>query len=103
MIRSVIQEAAVSAAKAYQHAEVEPRHVLYALARHFRQRPDCEAYFAPAKKALEPSGSNYGTPKIGEAATALIDTLKTDDDGLAALRQGMQSSGDAGGGAAGTQ
>ena len=60
MIRTVIQDAAVSAAKAYCHAEVEPRHVLFALARHFRQRPDCEPCFARAKSALEPRGSALG-------------------------------------------
>jgi SpoVK/Ycf46/Vps4 family AAA+-type ATPase len=88
MLRTVIHEAAVSAAKAYCHAEVEPRHVLFALARHFRQRPDCEACFAPAKSALEPRGSSFGAPKVTDAATALLDTLKSDDDAVAALRGG---------------
>lgn len=104
MIRAVIQEAAVSAAKAYHHAEVEPRHVLFALARHFRQRPDCEACFAPAKRALEPHGSSYGAkPAVTEAATALLDTLKSEDDAVAALRQAFQSGDPSGAGGAGTQ
>lgn len=103
MFRTVIQEAAVSAAKAYSHAAVEPRHVLFALARHFRQRPDCEPWFAPAKRALEPSGSAYAQPSLSDAATAMLDTLKSDDDGIAALRQAFQASGDAPGGGAGTQ
>ena len=94
MLRTVIHEAAVSAAKAYCHAEVEPRHVLFALARHFRQRPDCEACFAPAKSALEPRGSAYGgAPAVSEAATALLDTLKSDDDAVAALRKGLETTG----------
>jgi stage V sporulation protein K len=103
MLRTVIHEAAVSAAKAYCHAEVEPRHVLYALARQFRQRPECEAWFAPAKSALEPRGSSYGQPSISDAATALLDTLKSDDDGVAALRQAFETPGSTSSGGAGTQ
>jgi SpoVK/Ycf46/Vps4 family AAA+-type ATPase len=102
MLRTVIQDAAVSAAKAYCHAEVEPRHVLYALARQFRQRPECEAWFAPAKSALEPRGSSYGAPATSEAATALLDTLKSDDDGVAALRKAFETPGSPSG-AGGTQ
>ncbi|HYH79951.1 MAG TPA: AAA family ATPase [Longimicrobium sp.] len=102
MIRTVIHDAALSAAKAYSHATVEPRHVLYALARHFRQRPECEACFAPAKRALEPAGSAYGTPTVSDAATTLLDTLKSDDAGIAALHQAFQATGDpSGGGVAG--
>jgi hypothetical protein len=102
MLRSVIQELAVSAAKANSHAAVEPRHVLFALARHFRERPGCDAWFAPAKRALEPSGSSYGTPSVSDDATALLDTLKSEDDGIAALRKAFETAGDSEGGA-GTQ
>ncbi|HYR12571.1 MAG TPA: AAA family ATPase [Longimicrobium sp.] len=93
MNRSVISDAAVSAAKAYSHAAVEPRHVLFALSRHFREHPDCAAYLEPAKRALEPRGNAYGTPPVSEAATAVLDTLKSDDDGIAALRQAFQGGG----------
>jgi stage V sporulation protein K len=104
MNRSVISDAAVSAAKAYSHAAVEPRHVLFALSRHFRERPDCAAYLEPAKRALEPRGNAYGTPAVGEAATAVLDTLKSEDDGIAALRQAFQGGGAASvAGAAGGQ
>jgi SpoVK/Ycf46/Vps4 family AAA+-type ATPase len=102
MLRTVIHEGAVSAAKAYHHAQVEPRHVLYALARHFRKRPECEACFAPAKSALEPHGSSYGPPAMTDAATAVLDTLKSDDAAVAALRQAFESR-DAGGGGAQAQ
>jgi Holliday junction resolvasome RuvABC ATP-dependent DNA helicase subunit len=94
MIRTVIHDAAISAAKAHSHAAVEPRHVLFALARRFREHPECAAWFAPAKKALEPAGSSYGAPSMSEAATAMLDTLKSDDDGIAALRKAFQSTGD---------
>ena len=102
MFRTDIQEAAVSAAKAYNHAQVEPRHVLFALARHFRSRPECEAWFAPAKAALDPRGSAFGgAPAVTEDATRLLDGLKGDDEGLAALRQAFEASGGAAGGVAG--
>lgn len=98
MLRSEIEEAAVSAAKAYSHAAVEPRHVLFALARRFRERPECEAFFAPAKRALEPTGSAYTAPTMSAEATALIDTLKSDDDCIAALKKAFEAAGDAAGG-----
>jgi SpoVK/Ycf46/Vps4 family AAA+-type ATPase len=95
MLRTVIQESAVSTAKAWCHAAVEPRHVLFALARHFRQRPECEACFAPAKSALEPRGNSYEPPSMTEPATAMLDTLKSDDDGIAALRRAFETATDA--------
>lgn len=101
MLRSAIRDAAVSAAKSYSHAAVEPRHVLFALARHFRQRPECEAWFEPAKRALEPRGNSFGTPSLSDEATALLDTLNSDDDGVAALRAAFATAADATGG--GTQ
>jgi stage V sporulation protein K len=103
MLRTVIHDAAISAAKAYNHAEVEPRHVLYALARHFKSRPECEAWFAPAKQALEPTGSHYGSATVTEPATALLDTLKSDDDGIAALQKAFASGDGAAGGVARAQ
>jgi hypothetical protein len=104
MIRSLIQEAALSAAKAHCHAEVEARHVLFALARHFRQRPECEAFLPLAKRALEPSGSWYETPVMSDAAATMLDTLESDAAGISALQQAFQTTGDPSGGvAAGTQ
>jgi SpoVK/Ycf46/Vps4 family AAA+-type ATPase len=95
MNRSVIQEAAVSAAKSYSHAAVEPRHVLFALARQFREHPECEPYLAQAKRALEPTGRSYAPPTMSAEATALLDSLKSDDDAIAALKSAFQSAGDA--------
>jgi SpoVK/Ycf46/Vps4 family AAA+-type ATPase len=103
MNRSVIADAAVSAAKAYSHATVEPRHVLFALARQFRDNPECAAFVDPARRALEPRGNAFATPSIGDAARALLDTLQSDDDCVAALRKAFQDGGpsaDAGAGAA---
>ena len=104
MIRTVIHDSAVSAAKAYSHPAVEPRHVLFALARRFREHPECALCFAPARRALEPAGNSYGQPAVSDAATAMLDTLKSDADGVAALRTAFQTTGDTpGGGVAGTQ
>lgn len=95
MIRTEIQDAAVSAAKANCHPTVEPRHVLFALARRFRENPECKEWFAAAKRALEPSGNATGQPSVSDEATALLDTLKSEDDGIAALRKAFQATGDA--------
>ncbi|HEU0055539.1 MAG TPA: AAA family ATPase [Longimicrobium sp.] len=103
MLRSQIHDAAVSAAKAYSHPEVEPRHVLYALARRYKENPEAAPWFAPAKRALEPSGSSYGQPAVSEAATALLDTIKSDDDGLAALRNAFQAGDGAAASSSGSQ
>ena len=103
MLRTVIHEAAVSAAKAWSHAAVEPRHVLFALARRFRERPECAACFAPAKSALEPRGNAYGPPSMTDPATAILDTIKSDDDAIAALRRAFETPSDASGGGAAAQ
>ncbi len=104
MIRTAIHDAAVSAAKANSHAAVEPRHVLFALAKRFREREDCQAFFAPAKRALEPPGNSYGaTPKVSDEANALLDTIKSDDDGVAALRKAFEGGEAAAGGTSQTQ
>jgi stage V sporulation protein K len=102
MIRTVIQDAAVSAAKAYSHASVEPRHVIFALARRFKERPECAACFAPAKSALEPPGSYSAPPTLTEEATAILDTIKSEEDAIAALLKAVETSRDTtGGGVAG--
>lgn len=101
MNRSMIADAAVSAAKSYSHAAVEPRHVVFALARHFRENEACAGFFDRAKRALEPRGNSYGSPAMSEAATALLDTLKSDDDGIAALKQAIENAGTSSDAAAG--
>lgn len=90
MLRTLIHEAAVSAAKAWSHATVEPRHVLYALARRFKEHPECAACFAPSKAALEPRGRSFEPPTVTAEATALLDTLKSDADAIAALRKAFE-------------
>ena len=96
MLRTVIHDAAVSVAKAWSHAAVEPRHVLYALARRFREHPECAACFAPSRRALEPRGKSYGPPSMTDAATALLDTLKSEADAIATLRKAFEGAHDTG-------
>ena len=97
MNRSVIHDAAVSAAKAYSHPAVEPRHVLFALAKSLREHPECRDHFAPAKRALEPNGKSLEKPTVTPEATALLDSIKSDDDAIAALRNAFASDGEASG------
>src|SRR5215213_3447520 len=100
MPRTRIQDAAVPSAKACSHAAREPRHVLCALAKRFREHPECSACFAAAKRALDPPGNSYGQPEVSEAATAMLDTLKSDDDAIAALKGAFPAGDAAAGGVA---
>jgi stage V sporulation protein K len=90
MIRAETEDAAVSAAKTYGHAQVEPRHVIYALARRFRGDAKLGAHFEPARAALEPRGDHFSKPTIGEPAAALLATLKSEADAVAVLEQAFR-------------
>lgn len=98
MLPTIIRDAAVSVAKAYCHAAVEPRHVLFALARRFRDRPGGAEWFAPARAALQPRGSAYAPPDVSDEAAALLETLTSDEEAMAALRRAFGTAADAPGG-----
>ena len=85
MLRDLLEDAAVAAAKAWSHPAVEPRHVLYVTARHFRDRPEVQPLLAPTKHALEPRGSFDQLPDITVAAMALLDSFAIEKDALAGL------------------
>lgn len=85
MIRTVLQEAAVSVAKAYSHAEVDRRHVLFAIARQFRAHPEVGRRFHTTKQALEPHGHAHGLPSISQEAATLLESLSSEDAAIAAL------------------
>src|SRR5262245_27107658 len=85
MLRSLLQDAAVATAKSYNHAAVEPRHVLFAAARQFRSRPEVEPLVARAKSALEPRGTAVQVPKLTPEAEALLATFTSDQEVIAAL------------------
>ena len=86
MLRSNLQDAAVSAAKGHSHPQVECRHVLLAVAEHFRHdRNDGDSLFSWAKAALDPPGTFFGLPPLSPEATALLDSLSSEDDAIQAL------------------
>jgi hypothetical protein len=85
VIRSRLRDAAIEAAKAYGHAEVEPRHVWWAAARQYRERPEVAPRLPPLKAALEPRGDALEAPRVGEEAEKLLAGVSTQDDVLTAL------------------
>jgi stage V sporulation protein K len=90
MLRGLLHDSAVSAAKAYAHDRVEPRHVLYAAARHFRERPEIAPLVAPAKRALDPRGISIAQPEITPEAAALLDSFSSERGALAGLLAAFQ-------------
>ena len=90
MLRVEIEDAAVSAAKAHGHAQVEPRHVVYALARRFRSDPKLGVHFEPARAALEPRGHHFEKPVLSEPATTLLASIRSEQDAIAVLEQAFR-------------
>lgn len=80
MLRDLILDAALAAAKGYSHPQVEPRHVYFAAARQFRNHPEIEALLAEAKQALEPRGSSDSYPKVTPEAQALLDACTSENE-----------------------
>jgi len=89
MLRANLEDAALAAAKGYSHEKVEPRHVLYAIARQFRSRPGVEPLFLAAKRALEPAGSSSELPKVTPEAAALLDACRTEVEAIEQLRAAL--------------
>ena len=85
MLRSHLTDAALTAAKAWSHDDVEPRHVGYAIVRHFSGSPEFDAMAESAKKALEPRGTGFAVPDFTEAAQGLLDSIESRNDALAVL------------------
>lgn len=85
MLRALLLDSAISAAKAYAHDHVEPRHVLYAAARHFRGLPEIEPLLPSAKRALDPRGASIAVPDVTPEAAALLDSFVSERDALAGL------------------
>jgi len=87
VLRAHLEDAAVSAARRRSHAEVEPRHLAYAIARHFRGRPDGEALLDEARANLGPHGTALDRPRTGDHARALLASIGSEEDALALLDQ----------------
>jgi SpoVK/Ycf46/Vps4 family AAA+-type ATPase len=106
MLRPQIQDSAVSTAKAYGHEAVEPRHVLFAIAKRFREHPELGKFFEKARQGLEPRGGSHSTPAVNEAATSLLASFNSESEAIAAalsaLKEGAPPAGtsDAAGGQA---
>jgi SpoVK/Ycf46/Vps4 family AAA+-type ATPase len=86
MLRSHLSDGATTAAKAWSHAEVEPRHIAYAIARFFRDRPEAAAFLPRAKAALEPRGTALTAPVLSDEAKALLDSISSPEAAIDALR-----------------
>ncbi len=90
MLRSDLEDAALAAAKGYSHPTVEPRHVLFAVARVFKARPEVQSLLQRAKDALEPCGSAHGVPVISPEAAALLDSCGSEQAAVAGLLNAYQ-------------
>lgn len=90
LLRAELLDAAVSAAKAHGHERVEPRHVMFAIAKRFRARPEAGALLDGARQALEPRGSSSSVPVASPEATALLESVATEQDAVAALAQALK-------------
>jgi len=93
MLRNLLRDAALAAAKSYQHAAVEPRHVIFAAARHLRTRPEVEALLPQARNVLEPRGSAVEVPKVTQEVDELLATISTEQDAIAAVVKFLASGG----------
>lgn len=91
MFRDLIRDTAVEAAKSYWHATVETRHILFAVAKRFRDLPEIGALFPLAKAALEPRGSSDKVPQISPEAYAMLDTMSSPADAQAVLKAAFQA------------
>jgi Holliday junction resolvasome RuvABC ATP-dependent DNA helicase subunit len=99
MLRDQLQDSAASTAKAYGHANVEPRHVLFAIAKRFRQHADLGPCYDRARQGLEPRGNAHEAPTLNEAALALLSTISSDQEAIAAALAALKdNSGAAGSG-----
>jgi ATP-dependent Clp protease ATP-binding subunit ClpA len=104
MIRTQIEDSATSAAKQYGHATVEPRHVLFAIAKRFRDHAELGKFLERARQSLEPHGGSASAPKLNAEATTLLASFTTDAEAinaaLKAFTEGTPPGGETAGGQA---
>jgi Cdc6-like AAA superfamily ATPase len=86
MLRSHLSDGALAAAKAYAHRDVQARHVGYAISRYFREDPEVVPLRDAARRALEPRGTAHEVPTWTAEATALIQSITSRVEAIAALR-----------------
>ena len=95
MLRDHLRDGALTAAKAWAHTYAEPRHVGFAIVRHFAGSPAADAFRERAEASLAPRGMSLKTPVLTEEATELIESIGSQEDALASLSEifGPASSG----------
>ncbi len=81
-----ITDEAIAAAKAHSHAEVEPRHVLWAIVRMLRDAAPPDLALDVVRPFLAPDGTSVTTPVVSAAAQAAIDACTSNE---AAIGQAM--------------
>jgi len=72
-LRERIADEAIAAAKAHSHAEVEPRHVLWAIVRAMGDQAAADLTLDVVRPYLAPDGQSVATPVPSAAAQAAID------------------------------
>lgn len=72
-LRERITDEAIAAAKAHSHAEVEPRHVLWAIVRALGDRAPAELTLDVVRPHLAQDGTAVRPPVVSAAAQAAID------------------------------
>jgi hypothetical protein len=95
MLRATLTDGSLAAAKAWSHALAEPRHLAYAIARHFHDRPEGKDMLARARQALEPRGASLDPPTLAPETRALLDSIRSDDDAIGVMLQVLEGDGPA--------
>lgn len=86
MLSAHLTDAAIAAAKAWSHGAVEPRHVGYAIAQYFKDRPEVAELLPQAKELLEPYGSAVSVPEVTEDAVAILSGIQSPEEAMEVLR-----------------
>jgi len=84
-LAQTVEDDAVAAAKAHSHAAVEPRHVLWAIARMLGEAAPDDLKPDAIRHWLSPDGTAIASPTVSAAARAAIDACTSSD---AAVTQG---------------
>lgn len=90
-LRNDLLDAAISKAKSCGHEKVEPRHVLFAVAKRFRENAEVGPLFDRARQSLEPDGRATGVPATAPETTTLLESITTEKDAIAALVAALKS------------
>jgi len=88
-----LADAAISAAKAQAHTEVEPRHVFFAAVSEFKDDPRAEGLVAVARQRLEPRGNALQPPVLTPAAEELLAQMTSVDEALRLAAEALTSGG----------